>query len=610
MTNRVADAGSRQRRPGLDRDQGRPNLYHARAKAFLKPERDAAGYKGVVLGIESGYGPVRDARLHLARRDADILRRLLGLPDGPARRAQAQDRPLHAPLPGPPDGAITIVEFADMECGYCKYRGLQMDALLEANAKTLSYKRYYKFFPLWFNHAWAMKAASAADCLFRFAEAQAMFPFKKHVYAQQATMTVSSIDELAFTEAEAAGIPKRDFLGCYLRDESLADVRKDIEEGQRLGVKSTPTYFIDGTEITWIEDTVMEDFLRTRILAEDDRLRAEALLSQSAPAGGRATARTGSGSTIHVRTARPALRAGSKVHFADGVARRPRSARPAAPREHLHLERRAALRDQHAEHDDSADARVQRERRDRRLHDLRDPRRRVHVLQRDERALAQGRPRRAAPAPARPAPRSAHRGASAVGSGGGAGAAGDSVGVGLEAPRLAAAAHRRRRGCRGVRPRGARRARCICASSFWTSTREAPRDLVAELRLRHGVVGPAGVARSSGSNVGVGGGAPSRGARERARRRPGAGAATTKMPPATAPRRRCQRDPASASGRAAARLPDAAARRPTARAASGGAERAARAGRGGGRRRAGRPRGTVRRRTRACAPASRPRSRP
>ena len=92
----------------------------------------------------------------------------------------------------------------------------------------------------------------------------AMFNFKKHVYAQQAVMTVSSIDELAVTEAEAAGIPKQDFVACYLRDESLADIRKDIEEGQRLGVKSTPTYFIDGTEITWVEDKVMEDFLRSK----------------------------------------------------------------------------------------------------------------------------------------------------------------------------------------------------------------------------------------------------------------------------------------------------------------------------------------------------------
>jgi protein-disulfide isomerase len=164
---------------------------------------------------------------------------------------------------GKPDGAVTIVEYADMECGYCRFRGTQMDVLLEANSQTLSYKRYTKFFPLWFSHAWSMKAASAAECIFRFA-GQAMFAFKKQVYSQQPTITVSGIDELAITFAEGSGIPRTDFLNCYLREESLAGVRKDLEEGQRLGVKSTPTYFVDGTEITWVEDKVMEDFLRAR----------------------------------------------------------------------------------------------------------------------------------------------------------------------------------------------------------------------------------------------------------------------------------------------------------------------------------------------------------
>ncbi len=91
-----------------------------------------------------------------------------------------------------------------------------------------------------------------------------MFAFKKQVYSLQPTMTVSGIDELAFAFAETAGIPQADFKACYLRDESLADVRKDLEEGQRLGVKSTPTYYVDGTEIMWTEDKVMEDFLRTK----------------------------------------------------------------------------------------------------------------------------------------------------------------------------------------------------------------------------------------------------------------------------------------------------------------------------------------------------------
>jgi hypothetical protein len=29
-------------------------------------------------------------------------------------------------------------------------------------------------------------------------------------------------------------------------------------------VTSTPTYFVDGTQISWIEDKVMEEYLRTK----------------------------------------------------------------------------------------------------------------------------------------------------------------------------------------------------------------------------------------------------------------------------------------------------------------------------------------------------------
>ena len=76
-------------------------------------------------------------------------------------------------------------------------------------------------------------------------------------------MTVAGIDEIALQAAEAAGVRQADFLSCYLRDESFARVKKDLEEGYRLGVIATPTYFIDGTEISWLDDKLMEDYLRT-----------------------------------------------------------------------------------------------------------------------------------------------------------------------------------------------------------------------------------------------------------------------------------------------------------------------------------------------------------
>lgn len=238
------------------------DVYRTRARAFLVPERDTAGLKGVGIAVESGFGPVRVPGYVTSDGTRYFGGMLWDLQMDPREERKKAIDLSQGRFEGKPDGKITIVEFADMECGYCRYRGLQMDALLEANP-GLSYKRYYKFFPLWFSHVWSMKAASAADCIWRFAK-QAMFAFKKQVYAQQPVLTVSGIDELALTFAEASGIPRADFLACYLRDESLANVRRDLEEGQRLGVKSTPTYFIDGTEITWIEDKVMEEFLRTK----------------------------------------------------------------------------------------------------------------------------------------------------------------------------------------------------------------------------------------------------------------------------------------------------------------------------------------------------------
>ena len=238
------------------------NLFRNKVRAAPVPERDAAGLKGVALILETGYFPVRlpgyvtsDGRTFLQgplwdfRMDPRVERR--HRIDLSANRAS-----------GPAAAAVQVVEYADMECSYCKFRGLQMDRLIEANAGIVNVRRHYKFFPLWMSHVWAMKAASAGDCIAKFA-GPALFDFKKAVYARQETMTVSGIDELAITTAEAKGISSADFLSCYLQDDSFNRVRKDIEEGYRLNVTSTPTYFIDGTEISWVDDKVMEDILRT-----------------------------------------------------------------------------------------------------------------------------------------------------------------------------------------------------------------------------------------------------------------------------------------------------------------------------------------------------------
>jgi hypothetical protein len=239
-------------------------LLGSKMRAQLVPERDAAGLKGMSVILETGFGPVRapglvtsDGSVYLAGTIWDFQT------DPRAERRRRIDLTVER-ASGPADAAVTIVEYADMECQYCRFRGRQLDKLLAANGGIASVRRHYKFFPLWSHHAWAMKAASAGDCLFRLAGAPALFRFKELVYGRQENLSVSAIDELAITSAEGEGVARSDFLGCYLRDDSFDRVRKDMEEGYRLGVNSTPTYFVDGTQINWVDDKVMEDFLRTK----------------------------------------------------------------------------------------------------------------------------------------------------------------------------------------------------------------------------------------------------------------------------------------------------------------------------------------------------------
>jgi len=245
----------------LDEKLGK--VFRTTIRAILTPDRDAGVLKGVAVQVETGYGPVRmpgyvsaDGRTFFQGTLWDFRM------DPRAERRRRIDLSANR-ASGPPEATVNLVEFADMECGYCKFRGLQLDRLLAANAGVVTVRRHYKFFPLWMIHVWAMKAASAGDCLAKFAGPPALFRFKEQVYARQESLTVSGIDELAVTTAEAEGVSASDLLSCYLKEDSFSRVRRDLEEGYRLGVISTPTYYVDGTEISWVEDKVMEDFLRT-----------------------------------------------------------------------------------------------------------------------------------------------------------------------------------------------------------------------------------------------------------------------------------------------------------------------------------------------------------
>jgi protein-disulfide isomerase len=239
-------------------------LFRAPARAYLDPSGDRAGVKGVRIELDTGYFNQKVYVYVEPDGSALMIGQIWKIDESvPAQRRAIIDL-ADTPSQGVADPALHVVEYADMECPFCKRRGEEMDKLMDKYAARLKMRRYYKYFPLWANHVWSTKAASAAVCLSRV-NPDYVFKFKALCYQNQATLTLDQLDQLAFDFVDSAGISRKDFVSCYLQPASFKPIERDMVEGSRLGVNSTPSYFINGIEIYWLPDEVMEDFLKEQL---------------------------------------------------------------------------------------------------------------------------------------------------------------------------------------------------------------------------------------------------------------------------------------------------------------------------------------------------------
>jgi protein-disulfide isomerase len=143
-----------------------------------------------------------------------------------------------APLRGPASAAVTIVMFSDFECPYCQ-RAHEITQQLEAEYAG-QIRMAYKAFPLDF-HGNAMVAAMAA----RTAQNAGKFwQFHDLLFSQQG-LEQSRLESYA----RRVGIDVERLRRDLDKLEYGPEVRRDMRQGRKLGVSSTPTFFINGREL-------------------------------------------------------------------------------------------------------------------------------------------------------------------------------------------------------------------------------------------------------------------------------------------------------------------------------------------------------------------------
>jgi predicted DsbA family dithiol-disulfide isomerase len=136
---------------------------------------------------------------------------------------------------GSSDAPVTLVEFADYECPYCSKVNPMLKQIEQEYGSRL--KVVYKDFPLPM-HKNSEKASEAARC----AGEQGKFWEYHDVLFSSHQLDIPNLKRYAGDlKLEQAKFDK-----CLDSSAEAEAVKKDLDEGQRLGLTGTPSFFVNG----------------------------------------------------------------------------------------------------------------------------------------------------------------------------------------------------------------------------------------------------------------------------------------------------------------------------------------------------------------------------
>lgn len=143
------------------------------------------------------------------------------------------------PFLGPEDAKIVIMEFSDFQCPFCK---ASFPSIREITSRFPDIKYIYRDFPIDELHPESRIAAEAAGC----AHDQDLFwPYHDRLFQNQHSLVRDSL----YTYAVQAGLDIGEFRECFDEGKFGNDVEQDRLIGIDLGVRGTPTWFINGEKV-------------------------------------------------------------------------------------------------------------------------------------------------------------------------------------------------------------------------------------------------------------------------------------------------------------------------------------------------------------------------
>jgi protein-disulfide isomerase len=146
---------------------------------------------------------------------------------------------------GPENAPVTIIEYSDFQCPACGIYYYVVEKLLAST--TVPIKFVYRHFPL-SQHQNAISASLASEA----ANVQGkFFEMYKLLFENQDKWSELENASLTFVGyAKDLGLDVERFKADMASSTLKAHINNDSDEGVRIGINSTPTFFVNGKAIT------------------------------------------------------------------------------------------------------------------------------------------------------------------------------------------------------------------------------------------------------------------------------------------------------------------------------------------------------------------------
>jgi protein-disulfide isomerase len=214
-----------------------PGAPRARAQSEPASRSDLAALRSELETLRAEIQGLRNEmrliREFLAQRPAQT-------PQAP--RATARVSVAGHPVMGRNDAPLTLIEFSDYQCPFCRrFFESTLPGLKAEYVETGKLRYVFRDFPIDSIHPHARKAAEAARC----AGAQGKY-WEMHdlLFRNQQALQVEQLKG----HARGLGLDASAFDACLESSSHGAGVQRDYDDGFGAGVRGTPTFFLGKTQ--------------------------------------------------------------------------------------------------------------------------------------------------------------------------------------------------------------------------------------------------------------------------------------------------------------------------------------------------------------------------